>query len=148
MKSKIQNAKSKEMPNAESKNPKGAGLSKPPPYDLCERCAQFGEASIAFAKRIPINPITSPLITQFVKASTSIGANFEEADDAESVKDFHHKVGICRKESRETKFFLRMIVAAEPSLRDPAAELYQEAKELNLIFGSMRRSQPKKKKAP
>jgi four helix bundle protein len=132
------------MPNAEDENPNNRPTKKPKPYDLCERCAQFGEAVIAFGKTIPVNVITSPLITQLIKAATSVGANFEEADDGESIRDFHHKVGICRKESRETKFFLRMIAAAVPALRDQAAELYQEAKELNLIFGSMRRTQPRK----
>ncbi len=98
----------------------------------------FGEAIIRFAKRVPVNLVTSPLITQLVKAGTSVGANYEEANDAESKRDFHHKNGICRKESRETKFFIRMMVAAVPEMRDDAASLYQEVKELNLIFGSMR----------
>ncbi len=141
------------MPNGENQNPKGGSgdgrLRKgPKPYDLSERCAQFGEAIIAYAKKMPVNQVTAPLITQLVKAGCSVGANFEEADDGESRKDFHHKVGICRKESRETKFFLRMSVAAVPALRNDAAELYQEAKELNLIFGSMRRTQPKKPERP
>ncbi|MFH1039001.1 MAG: four helix bundle protein [PVC group bacterium] len=68
-----------------------------------------------------------------------MGANYCEADDAESKKDFRHKKGICKKESRETRFFLRMIVKAVSSLAKDAAPLIQEAKELNLIFTSIRR---------
>jgi four helix bundle protein len=69
-----------------------------------------------------------------------VGANYGEANDAESKKDFRHKIGICRKESKECKYWLRMIAVAEPDLRDSAAELWQEAKELNLIFSTIRKN--------
>jgi four helix bundle protein len=59
---------------------------------------------------------------------------------SESRKDFRHKIGICRKESKEAKYWLRMIPVAEPVLCDEARVLWQEAKELNLIFGKIRRS--------
>jgi four helix bundle protein len=107
-------------------------------FDLEERTANFGEEVIKFAKTIPQHAITVPLIKQLIRAATSIGANYGEANDAESRKDFRHKVGLCRKESKETKHWLRMIVAAEPKLREPCATLWQEAKELNLIFGAIR----------
>ncbi len=108
-------------------------------YDLCDRTGLFGESIVKFAKRIPRSPITDVLINQMVRSGTSIGANYLEADDAESKKDFRHKIGICRKESKETKHWLRMITAAEPNLRDEAAKLWKEAKELNLIFGAILR---------
>ena len=57
-------------------------------YDLEERTARFGEAVIAFAKKIPVTPVTRPLIDQLVKSGTSVGANYCEADDAESKKAF------------------------------------------------------------
>jgi len=75
-------------------------------YDLEERTAVFGEAVIAFAKRIPATPVTLPLISQLVQSGTSVGANYCEADDACSRKDFRFKVGTCRKESKETKHWL------------------------------------------
>ena len=103
-------------------------------YDLEERTAQFGEAIIEFAKKIPKNEITRPLITQLVKSGTSIGANYCEADCAESRKDFEHKLGICKKESKETKHWLRMISKAVPELRDEAKILWKESKELQLKF--------------
>src|SRR5690349_13806165 len=106
-------------------------------FDLEERTARFGEAVIAFCKKAAFNPINSPIITQLVKAGTSVGANYGEANDAESKKDFRHKIGICRKESKESKHFVRMMVAAVPELRDEGAVLWQEAKELNLIFGAI-----------
>lgn len=75
-------------------------------FDLEERTAKFGEAVIKFANSIPKNAVTLPIITQLVKSGTSIGANYCEADDAESKKDFNHKIGICKKEARETKHWL------------------------------------------
>ena len=108
-------------------------------FDLTERTAQFGEAIIRFAKKIPRNPVTVRLISQLVGAGTSLGANYCEADDAISKRDFRHCIGICRKESKETKFFLRMVVAAEPQVKAEARSLWQEAKELHLIFCSIHR---------
>ena len=75
-----------------------------PDFDLEERTAVFGEAVIRFAKNIPKNPVTTPLISQLVRAGTSVGANYCEADDAVSKKDFKNKIGTCRKEARETSF--------------------------------------------
>jgi four helix bundle protein len=113
------------------------------PYKLEERTALFGETIIAFAKRIPLTQVTRSLIDQLVRSGTSIGANFCEADDSESKKDFMHKIRLCRKESHETKHWLRMVAAAEPELKADARKLWQETKELNLIFGAILRG-PKK----
>ena len=114
----------------------GAGAK---PYNLEERTALFGEAVIAFAKRVPVTQVTRSLIDQVVRSGTSIGANYCEADDSESKRDFRHKIRLCRTESRETKHWLRMIAAADDTLRTDARKLWQEAKELNLIFGSIAR---------
>lgn len=108
-----------------------------PKYDLEERTAKFGENIITFCNKIPRNLINSPLITQLVKAGTSVGANYCEADDAESKDDFRHKIGIVKKECRESKHFIRMIVVANPTLKQEAIPLWQEANELNLIFNSI-----------
>jgi four helix bundle protein len=123
------------MTKSETRMPK-----KEPLYNLEDRTAAFGEAVIMFAKRIPVSGVTVPLIDQLVRSATSIGANYSEADDAESKKDFRHKIGICRKESKEAKHWLRMVAAAEDSLKSDARILYKEAMELNLIFGAIRRS--------
>jgi len=106
-------------------------------WDLEERTAKFGENIIKFAKTIPVNKVTERIIPQLVGAGTSVGANYCEADDAESSKDFVHKIGICKKESREVKHFLRMIVVAVPEVAPEARRLWKEAKELNLIFNSI-----------
>ncbi|MFA4880309.1 MAG: four helix bundle protein [Candidatus Doudnabacteria bacterium] len=108
-------------------------------YDLEERTAKFGEVVILFCRSLPKNEITRPLINQLVKCATSIGANYCEADDAESSKDFVHKIGICKKESREVKHFLRMVASAVPEKKKETRKLWLEAKELNLIFNSIYR---------
>jgi len=105
--------------------------------DLMERTAKFGEVIIRFAKKIPHTPENTRLISQLVGAGTSIGANYCEADDSVSGKDFKKSIGTCRKESKETMFFLRMVAASEVSLKDETRKLWREATELNLIFGSI-----------
>ena len=114
-------------------------MSKQLEYDLEQRTGEFGEAIIAFAKKVPINEVTRSLVDQLVRSGTSVGANYCEADDASTKKEFRHKIGYCRKESRETKHWLRMIAKAEPEFREDAAPLWQEAKELHLIFAAILR---------
>ena len=108
-------------------------------FDLEERSARFGEAIIRFCKKIPRSPINDSLVSQVVRSGTSIGANYCEADDAVSKKEFRHKIGTCKKESRETKHWLRMIAAAEEKHQDEARTLWVEAKELHLIFAAIYR---------
>ena len=112
--------------------------------DLEERTAQLGEAIIELVKTFPRDPINSPLISQVVRAGGSVGANYMEADGAESKEDFQHKISICKKESKETKHWLRMIVKANPSRRDECQKLLREAQELSLIFSSILLSKKKR----
>jgi len=108
------------------------------PWDLEERTAVFGERIVGFSKKIPRDPSNNRLIDQLVGAGTSVGANYCEASQAVSKKDFKNIVSRCVKEAKESKFFLRMVVASEPHLADEARPLYREAHELLCIFGSMR----------
>ena len=111
-----------------------------PVYDLEERTARFGEAVIDFAKKIPASPLTERIISQLVGAGTSVGANYDEADDAVSKKEFLKCIGTCKKEARETKHFLRMAVCAVPTLKPEARKLWLEAKALHLIFSRIWRT--------
>ena len=104
---------------------------------LEERTAMFSERVIEICYSVPMDAVRDPLIRQLVRSTTSIGANYCEADDAVSGKDFRNKIGTCRKESKETMFFLRMIAASEDGLASDARKLWREAKELNLIFGAI-----------
>ena len=109
-------------------------------YDLEERAARFGEAVIDFARAIPQDAVTNRLINQLVGAATSVGANYVEADDAVSKKEFLKSIGTCKKETREVKHFLRMAVRAVPDSKPEARKLWQEARELHLIFSRIWRS--------
>ncbi len=113
-------------------------------YDLEERTAKFGENIINFAKSIPVNSVTQRIIPQLVASGTSMGSNYCEADDAESGRDFKHKIGICKKEGRETKYWLRMVATAAPELKNEAKIFWQEAKELHLIFNAIYKKVGKK----
>ena len=103
-------------------------------YDLEERTARFGEDIIDFVKLLPLTNITKPLINQLIRSGTSIGANYMEANGASSKKDFRNKIYICKKESQETKYWLRIITKAIPKTRSQTIILYQEAQELTMIF--------------
>jgi four helix bundle protein len=107
------------------------------PFDFEERTSIFGEKIVRFAKRIPRGPVNDRLINQVVGAGTSIGANFSEANDCVSKKDFRNSAKRCIKEAKETRHFLRMIVASEPSLTEEARTLYREATELIRILAAM-----------
>jgi four helix bundle protein len=120
-----------ESPN-DNRTPKHA-------FDLEERTARFGEAVVRFSKKIPREPTNNRLIDQLVGCGTSIGGNYCEADERVSKKDFRNTIARCVKEAKETKYFLRMIAASEPTLAAEARELFREAKELHLIFASIYR---------
>jgi len=108
-----------------------------PKYDLEERTAKFGEDIIDFLRSIPKDEITRPIISQLIRSATSIGANYVEADGAESKKDFKHKIAICKKEAKETKHWLRMLAKACPNHSVICRKHWQEAQEFTLIFSSI-----------
>jgi four helix bundle protein len=109
------------------------------PFDFEERTAVFGEQIVHFSKSIPRSPANDRLISQIVGAGTSVGANFCEANDCVSKKDFRNILKRCIKEAKETRFFLRMIVAADASFAMEARRLYREASELIKIMAAMYR---------
>jgi len=106
-------------------------------YDLGERTAKFGEEIIIFVKNLSDSLVNRPLLNQLVRSGTSVGANYMEADGAESKKDFQHKIGICKKESKETMHWLRMMSVANPDKSEKCRKLWKEAHELTLIFSSI-----------
>ena len=109
-------------------------------YDLEERTAIFGENIIDLCKKVNKNPVTVPIISQLIRAGTSIGANYSEANGASSKKDFKNKIFICKKESIETKYWLRMLSKADGALKEDCRLLWKEAQELTLIFSKIAKS--------
>ena len=113
------------------RNDEGSGQR----FDLEERTARFGENVIHFLKTVPMTPVTSPLISQLVRSAGSVGANYCEADDAVSKREFFQKIGTCKKEARESKHWLRLLAAAADEEKKPKIRpLWHEARELHLIF--------------
>jgi len=106
-------------------------------YDLAERTALFGENIIKLCKRVNKSTLTTPIIDQLIRSGTSIGANYMEACGASSKKDFKNKVYICKKESMETKYWLRMLSQTSPEFIKDCRILWKEVQELTLIFSTI-----------
>jgi len=75
-----------------------------------------------------------------IRSGTSVGANYMEADAAESKKDFRHKISICKKEAKETRHWMRMIAKASPIHVEECRILWLEAEELTKIFATIRKN--------
>lgn len=112
-------------------------------YDLEERTAKFAENVIDLMKKLSFSPINKRPIEQVIGSSGSMAANYCEANEAESKKDFIHKVGICKKETKETKLWLRLLARAHPEFKEEYRFLWKEAQELLLIFSSIIKSSRK-----
>lgn len=106
-------------------------------YNLEERTAVFGEQIIELCQCIKISNINKIIINQLIKSATSIGANYMEANGASSKKDFRNKIYICKKESQETKHWLRLLKKCEKRVSEKIDNLWKEAQELTLIFGKI-----------
>ncbi|MEK7163626.1 MAG: four helix bundle protein [Patescibacteria group bacterium] len=108
-------------------------------YDLEQRTTDFSLKLIAFLKKCPQNIIFIPLISQALRSGTSIGANYHEANGASSKKDFQNKIFICKKESKETMYWLELIGKSldDDKLKEECRELWSESKEFALIFNKI-----------
>jgi four helix bundle protein len=111
-----------------------------PAFDLEERTALFGESVIEFCQPLPRTAVTKPLISQLVRSSSSIGANYCEADESATRREFRYRISLCRREARETKHWLRMLVSALPDSKETARQLWKEADELTRIFAAIHRN--------
>ena len=118
-------------------------LQTKPKYDLEERTAKFAENIIELVRKITLPPINRRIIEQLVGSGGSMGANYCEANEAESKKDFIHKIGICKKETKETQHWLRLLAKANPEFTEELRILWKENQELLLIFSAITRSAKK-----
>lgn len=109
-------------------------------YDLEERLARFAERVIDLMKELPNNRINMRMIPQLVASVGSSCTNYNEANEAESKKDFRHKICIVNKELRESKSWLRLLARANPEFISEFRELWQETHELKLIFSKIKKS--------
>ena len=106
-------------------------------YDLEEKFEQLGEKIIVLAKKAAKNAVTLPIISQLVRAGTSIGANYMEANGASSKKDFKNKIHICKKEAKETMHWLRMLAQADASVKSECRKLWVETQGYAKMFSKI-----------
>jgi len=106
-------------------------------YDLEEKFEQLGERIIVLTKKAAKNAVTLPIISQLVRAGTSIGANYMEANGASSKRDFKNKIHICKKEAKETMHWLRMLAIADQAVKDECRVLWQETQGYAKMFSKI-----------
>ncbi len=106
-------------------------------YDLEERTLEFSKRIIRLAKALPKDIINRRLIDQLIRAGTSMGANYREANETETKKDFKYRIRICRKEGKETIYWLHLIIEANPNFKERTKPLLGETSELVKIFASI-----------
>jgi len=109
-------------------------------YPLEERTARFAENIIVLCKKVKKTSLNLPILEQLIRSATSIGANYMEANGASSKKDFRNKIFICKKESMETKYWLRILAKSEGSIVNECRELWNEVHQLTLIFSKICKS--------
>jgi four helix bundle protein len=114
--------------------------------ELLERTFLFGIDTLNLLLKLPNHKVFSIIIFQLAKASTSTGANYEEAQAAESKKDFEHKISIVLKEVRESNYWLRVLnaILSNKNSSDELQRLLNESLELKKIFTTIRFSLKKK----
>ena len=114
-------------------------------YDLEERTTLFSESVIELLQKINKNTITLPIIDQLIRSATSIGANYREANGASSKKDFKNKIFLCKKESKETEYWLRLLAKSIESeeIKEICRRIWKENHELLLIFSKIAKSAKK-----
>jgi len=109
-------------------------------YDLEDRTYHFARRVRALTKRTPQHVGNQEDTRQLIRASGSVGANYIEANEALSKRDFLVRIKICRKEAKESGFFLRLMDAGEESaVLEEQNQLIEEARELTNIFGAIMR---------
>jgi len=106
-------------------------------YDLEERTTQFSEDVVMITRRYKKDQLLFPILSQLLRAGTSIGANYCEANGASSKRDFINKIYICKKEAKETEYWLRVLISAVPESCEQCEKLKKEAHELTLIFSKI-----------
>ncbi len=106
-------------------------------YDLEERTLEYGKRIVRFCKSLSKDKINSRLCDQCLRSGTSIGANYREANETETKKDFLFRMRISRKEAKETIYWLQLITEANLELENKIKPLLEETSELLKIISSI-----------
>lgn len=105
--------------------------------DLLERTQKFSEEIITLVRSLPQDSVSLVLAKQLIRSATSIGANYREGCEAESAKDFVHKIRISKKEARESIYWMELIKKANPSFIARIDRLNSKCEEFVKIFSSI-----------
>jgi four helix bundle protein len=105
-------------------------------YDLEERTLKFAQDVIAFVNKVPKTLSNVEVSKQLVRAAGSVGANYIEANESLSKKDFIMRIKICRKEAKESRYWLKLMICPK-ELEEEQRRLIQESTELTKIFGAI-----------
>jgi len=106
-------------------------------FDLEERTLEFAKRTIRICKKLPKSAINNKLIDQLIRASGSVGANYREANDSLSKKDFSHRIRITRREAKESYYWLQLLEEANFEFKDEISAVLNEAFELKKIFSAI-----------
>lgn len=106
-------------------------------YDLEKRTLEFSKNLIHFLNSLPKNNINNNLVSQVIRSGTSVGANYREANETETKKDFVFRVRICRKEAKESVYWLELIKESNPNFINEVEIFKQEASEFVKIFAAI-----------
>ena len=106
-------------------------------FDLEDRTSEFAKKVIRLCEQLPQTPINKEIVSQLIRASGSVGANYREANDALSKKDFNHRIKITRKEAKESYYWLDLLREAVPEFEAEIRKLSTEASELKKIFSAI-----------
>ena len=106
-------------------------------YDLEKRTLDFSKDVITCCRKIKITPLNTNIISQLLRSSTSVGANYREANASSSKNDFRNKIHICRKEIQETEYWLELLVEVNSEHKEQLKDIWKEAHQLTLIFNKI-----------
>jgi four helix bundle protein len=125
-----------EMTNNQCFNDKKANRT----FDLEERTLALAKSCIDLCKLIQTDVFNYELIRQLIRSASSVGANYREAYESITRKDFNHRISICRRESKEAKYWLELLSHTNPLFSDKAAPLLDESLQLTRIFARINRN--------
>jgi len=134
--------------NPKSEAPNKHQILNSKPYDLEERSLSFGKRVVRLCKTLPKNTVNRRLSDQLIRSGTSVGANYREANETDTKRDFKNRIRITKKEAKETIYWLELVIEANSTCRERILPLLEEARELMKIFGSIYEStkRPKQRK--
>ncbi len=112
-------------------------VSNSPKYDLEERTLEFSKRISTLCRNLPYNEVNNCFIKQVIRSGTSIGANYREANETETKKDFLFRMRISRKEAKETVYWLELIIYSNPGLEKRMANILEESRALVKIISSI-----------